>query len=58
MWTSVWFRYHNVKARQLRVHHPDWNDEELFVEARKSVIGVYQASSLVHLEKELQLNPS
>ena len=38
----LWFRYHNYKARQLKVGHPDWSDEKLFNEARKWTIAIYQ----------------
>src|SRR5262249_23482576 len=34
---------HNAIARQLQLPHPDWNDEQLFQEARKINIAQYQA---------------
>ncbi|KAK3803213.1 hypothetical protein RRG08_013796 [Elysia crispata] len=39
---TIWFRYHNYIARELKNSHTDWNDEQLFLAARKRVIGQYQ----------------
>lgn len=38
----IWFRYHNYWAARLKSKNPTWNDERLFNEARKRVIGQYQ----------------
>ena len=43
----LWFRYHNYKARQLAAVHPEYDDEELFNEARKWVIAVQQVRCAV-----------
>ncbi|CAL1526685.1 unnamed protein product [Lymnaea stagnalis] len=38
----VWFRYHNVIARQLKTTFPQLDDEQLFNAARKRVLAQYQ----------------
>ncbi|KAL0968670.1 hypothetical protein UPYG_G00269980 [Umbra pygmaea] len=38
----VWFRYHNYIAMQLLVKNPSWSDEELFQNARKTVVATFQ----------------
>lgn len=37
----VWMREHNRRARALAVEHPDWDDEQLFQEARRWTIAHY-----------------
>ena len=41
----MWFRYHNLKARQLKTVHMEWNDEKTFNEARKWVVATYQVNT-------------
>ncbi|KAL8598120.1 hypothetical protein ACOMHN_030406 [Nucella lapillus] len=38
----LWFRYHNYWAARLKANNKSWNDERLFDEAKKRVIGQYQ----------------
>lgn len=38
----IWFRYHNYLASKLHKEHPSWSDEELFQNARKRVIAIFQ----------------
>uniref|UniRef100_A0A4W5PR18 NAD(P)H oxidase (H2O2-forming) n=1 Tax=Hucho hucho TaxID=62062 RepID=A0A4W5PR18_9TELE len=38
----VWFRYHNYIASQLSEKHPLWSDEDLFQNARKTVVATFQ----------------
>ena len=38
----LWFREHNYQADRLAAEHPDWSDEELFLEARKWTIAHHQ----------------
>ncbi|ESO87606.1 hypothetical protein LOTGIDRAFT_235056 [Lottia gigantea] len=38
----MWFRWHNVVARKLKLQHPTWNDEQLFNRARQFVIAHHQ----------------
>lgn len=40
--STVWFRYHNFVALDLKKKNPSWDDEALFLAARKRVIGQYQ----------------
>ncbi|CAM9805742.1 unnamed protein product [Lampetra fluviatilis] len=40
--STVWLRYHNYWAQKLSMAHPDWNDEEVFSNARKWVVAIYQ----------------
>ncbi|MEE9352232.1 MAG: peroxidase family protein [Thiotrichaceae bacterium] len=40
---TIWAREHNRVADQLSTENPSWNDEELFQEARKKVVGEMQA---------------
>mmetsp|Transcript_5020 Transcript_5020/g.8338 ORF Transcript_5020/g.8338 Transcript_5020/m.8338 type:complete len:1579 (-) Transcript_5020:342-5078(-) len=42
----VWLREHNVMAEELAAKHPDYDDEQLFQEARKWTIAKYQSVSL------------
>lgn len=39
---TAFYREHNRIAKNLKVAHPEWNDEKLFQEARKYNIAVYQ----------------
>ncbi|XP_030587776.1 dual oxidase 1 [Archocentrus centrarchus] len=38
----IWFRYHNYIASKLHTDHPEWSDEELFQNARKTVVATLQ----------------
>ncbi|XP_033120574.1 dual oxidase 2-like isoform X2 [Anneissia japonica] len=38
----LWYRWHNYWADVIKSRNPDWNDEQIFNEARKWVIGTYQ----------------
>lgn len=38
----IWFRYHNYVASRLQREHPAWSDEELFQNARKTVVATFQ----------------
>uniref|UniRef100_A0A914V1Z1 Uncharacterized protein n=1 Tax=Plectus sambesii TaxID=2011161 RepID=A0A914V1Z1_9BILA len=38
----ILFRWHNLQAKQMRVTHPTWTDEELFQGARRWVIASLQ----------------
>ncbi|XP_064846206.1 dual oxidase 2-like [Oncorhynchus masou masou] len=38
----VWFRYHNYIASQLSKKHSSWSDEDLFQNARKTVVATFQ----------------
>ncbi|XP_063305234.1 dual oxidase 1-like [Pelobates fuscus] len=38
----IWFRYHNHLAEELAEKHPMWSDEDLYHNARKWLIAVYQ----------------
>ena len=40
---TLWVREHNRVAEQLSVAHPDWGDEQLFQEARRTVVAEMQA---------------
>ncbi|XP_049580579.1 dual oxidase 2 [Syngnathus scovelli] len=42
----IWFRYHNYLAIELRKEHPKWSDEELFQNARKTVVATFQNIAL------------
>ncbi|CAM9805533.1 unnamed protein product [Lampetra fluviatilis] len=39
---TVWLRYHNHLAEKMRQENPEMSDKELFINARKWVVGVYQ----------------
>lgn len=39
---SMYHRFHNIVAEQLKSLHPKWNDEKLYQETRRIVIAVYQ----------------
>ncbi|XP_078479863.1 dual oxidase 1-like [Lampetra planeri] len=39
---TVWLRYHNFWAAKIHSEHSDWSDEDVFLNARKWVVGVYQ----------------
>eukprot|EP00761_Pharyngomonas_kirbyi_P005745 gb/GECH01005751.1/.p1 GENE.gb/GECH01005751.1/~~gb/GECH01005751.1/.p1 ORF type:complete len:594 (+),score=134.25 gb/GECH01005751.1/:1-1782(+) len=39
---TLFVREHNYHATRLKQDHPEWNDEELFQEARKWTIAIYQ----------------
>ena len=39
---TIFARYHNYLAEELATVHPDYDDEELFQQARKIVIAVLQ----------------
>ena len=38
----IWFRWHNVLAKQISAAHKEWSDEKVFNEARKWVIASHQ----------------
>ncbi|XP_022048601.1 dual oxidase 1 [Acanthochromis polyacanthus] len=38
----IWFRYHNYVASKLHEENPDWSDETLFQNARKTVVATFQ----------------
>uniref|UniRef100_A0A667WS04 NAD(P)H oxidase (H2O2-forming) n=1 Tax=Myripristis murdjan TaxID=586833 RepID=A0A667WS04_9TELE len=38
----IWFRYHNYVASKLHKEHPEWSDETLFQNARKTVVATFQ----------------
>ena len=40
----IWFRYHNLRARQYKQVNPNWDDERLFNEARKWTVAAFQVS--------------
>jgi len=40
---TIWVREHNSIADQLALENPEWNDNKLFQEARKKVVGEMQA---------------
>nr|XP_057932001.1 dual oxidase 1 isoform X2 [Doryrhamphus excisus] len=42
----IWFRYHNYVASKLQEEHPQWSDEELFQNARKTVVATFQNIAL------------
>lgn len=42
----IWFRYHNYVASKLHEEHPDWSDETLFQNARKTVVATFQNIAL------------
>ncbi|XP_068459769.1 dual oxidase 1 isoform X4 [Clinocottus analis] len=42
----IWFRYHNYVASQLHEEHPEWSDEKLFQNARKTVVATFQNIAL------------
>ncbi|XP_061630725.1 dual oxidase 2 [Phyllopteryx taeniolatus] len=42
----IWFRYHNYLASKLREEHPQWSDEELFQNVRKTVVATFQNIAL------------
>ncbi|XP_040894546.1 dual oxidase 1 [Toxotes jaculatrix] len=42
----IWFRYHNYVASKLHEEHPDWSDEKLFQNARKTVVATFQNIAL------------
>uniref|UniRef100_A0A3B4Z817 NAD(P)H oxidase (H2O2-forming) n=1 Tax=Stegastes partitus TaxID=144197 RepID=A0A3B4Z817_9TELE len=42
----IWFRYHNYVASKLHEEHPDWSDESLFQNARKTVVATFQNIAL------------
>ncbi|XP_067356679.1 dual oxidase 1 [Channa argus] len=42
----IWFRYHNYVASKLHMEHPEWSDEKLFQNARKTVVGTFQNIAL------------
>lgn len=43
----IWFRYHNHIASKLHNNHPEWSDEELFQNARKTVVATFQVDGKV-----------
>lgn len=43
----IWFRYHNYLASKLREEHPQWSDEELFQNARKTVVATFQVEGKI-----------
>uniref|UniRef100_A0A3P8VW83 NAD(P)H oxidase (H2O2-forming) n=1 Tax=Cynoglossus semilaevis TaxID=244447 RepID=A0A3P8VW83_CYNSE len=42
----IWFRYHNYVASKLQQEHPEWSDEKLFQNARKTVVATFQNIAL------------
>ncbi|KAM4619333.1 dual oxidase 1 [Polymixia lowei] len=42
----IWFRYHNYVASKLHEEHPEWSDENLFQNARKTVVATFQNIAL------------
>ncbi|XP_067090540.1 dual oxidase 1 [Osmerus mordax] len=42
----IWFRYHNHLASKLREDNPEWSDEDLFQNARKTVVAMFQNIAL------------
>lgn len=42
----IWFRYHNHVASELQREHPGWSDEELFQNARKTVVATFQVGGV------------
>ncbi|KAL6106580.1 duox2 [Pungitius sinensis] len=38
----IWFRYHNYLASRLHKKNPEWSDEKLFQNARKTVVATFQ----------------
>ncbi|KAM7396877.1 hypothetical protein PAMP_019883 [Pampus punctatissimus] len=42
----IWFRYHNYVASKLYEEHPEWSDEKLFQNARKTVVATFQNIAL------------
>uniref|UniRef100_A0A3Q3KNH6 NAD(P)H oxidase (H2O2-forming) n=1 Tax=Mastacembelus armatus TaxID=205130 RepID=A0A3Q3KNH6_9TELE len=42
----IWFRYHNYVASKLHEEHPEWSDEKLFQNARKTVVATLQNIAL------------
>uniref|UniRef100_UPI0037E74494 dual oxidase 1 n=1 Tax=Semicossyphus pulcher TaxID=241346 RepID=UPI0037E74494 len=42
----IWFRYHNYVATKLHGEHPEWSDEKLFQNARKTVVATFQNIAL------------
>ncbi|KAM7414776.1 hypothetical protein PAMA_019544 [Pampus argenteus] len=42
----IWFRYHNYVASKLHEEHPEWSDEKLFLNARKTVVATFQNIAL------------
>ncbi|XP_042352652.1 dual oxidase 1 [Plectropomus leopardus] len=42
----IWFRYHNYVASKLHEEHPEWSDEKLFQNARKTVVATFQSIAL------------
>ncbi|XP_035521216.1 dual oxidase 1 [Morone saxatilis] len=42
----IWFRYHNYVASKLHEEHPEWSDEKLFQNARKTVVATFQNIAL------------
>uniref|UniRef100_A0A8C4N1D5 Uncharacterized protein n=1 Tax=Eptatretus burgeri TaxID=7764 RepID=A0A8C4N1D5_EPTBU len=47
---TVWLRFHNFQAKQMKDDHPDWSDEEIFLTARKWVIAVYQVYTPLNMQ--------
>ncbi|XP_017160692.1 dual oxidase 1 [Poecilia reticulata] len=42
----IWFRYHNYVAAKLHKKNPEWSDERLFQNARKTVVATLQNIAL------------
>uniref|UniRef100_A0AAV2L6E6 NAD(P)H oxidase (H2O2-forming) n=1 Tax=Knipowitschia caucasica TaxID=637954 RepID=A0AAV2L6E6_KNICA len=38
----IWFRFHNYVASRLQEEHPEWSDERLFQNARKTIVATFQ----------------
>ncbi|XP_069018991.1 dual oxidase 2 [Embiotoca jacksoni] len=38
----IWFRYHNYIASKLHEEYPEWSDEKLFQNTRKTIVATFQ----------------
>ena len=38
----VFYRWHNLQAAKIQDEHPEWNDEDIFQQARRRVIATLQ----------------
>ncbi len=44
---TLWFRTHQWHARRIKEEHPTWNDDTIFLEARKWTIAEHQVGSFI-----------